>query len=300
MNQQVAPRRPDASMTLLIEMMERPLDPGYAAAAERREASGLPPATSLRSWRVVAAALVIGLLIGGSASVLRASATGRNEARSALVQQIDQGRTLIDQRTATLRDLRAELSRLDEGLLGASAGELSGPISIAAGAGAVSGPGFVVTLDDARGADTNPGDSDPRSGKTRSDTVQAVDIQTVVNGLWQAGAEAIAINGQRLSATAAIRFAGEAILVDFRPLTRPYVIEAIGDPQRMPAAFADGRAGSYLSTLSSAYGLSVATTVSKRIELPGAATLAVRAASPLPSGDTGPAPTPTPAPEPPS
>ena len=36
----------------------------------------------------------------------------------------------------------------------------------------------------------------------------------LVNGLWQAGAEAISINGQRLTSTSAIRFAGQAILVD--------------------------------------------------------------------------------------
>ena len=43
------PRRPDASMTLLTSMLQRPLDPGYAAAANRREAQGKPRATSLRS-----------------------------------------------------------------------------------------------------------------------------------------------------------------------------------------------------------------------------------------------------------
>ena len=37
-------RRPDESMTLITEMMEHPLDPGYAAAAERRSQAGLPAA----------------------------------------------------------------------------------------------------------------------------------------------------------------------------------------------------------------------------------------------------------------
>ena len=45
------------------------------------------------------------------------------------------------------------------------------------------------------------------------------DLQVIVNGLWAAGAEAIAVNGQRLTACSAIRSAGEAILVDFRPLS---------------------------------------------------------------------------------
>ena len=51
-------------MTLLTSMIERPLDPGYAAAAERRDRAGLPRATSLRSPRLLVAALLVGLLVG--------------------------------------------------------------------------------------------------------------------------------------------------------------------------------------------------------------------------------------------
>ena len=75
------------------------------------------------------------------------------------------------------------------------------------------------------------------------------DLQIIVNGLWGAGAEAIAINGQRLSSTAAIRFAGQAIIVDFRPLARPYVITALGDPQGMQQIFEPSFAGVYLDQL---------------------------------------------------
>ena len=61
------------------------------------------------------------------------------------------------------------------------------------------------------------------------------DLQLVVNALWAAGAEAISINGQRLGPTTAIRFAGEAVLVDFRPVTNPYEVSAIGDPDTLSA-----------------------------------------------------------------
>jgi uncharacterized protein YlxW (UPF0749 family) len=50
----------------------------------------------------------------------------------------------------------------------------------------------------------------------------------VVNALWGAGAEAMAVNGQRLVATSPIRAAGETITVNFRPLVPPYEIAAIG------------------------------------------------------------------------
>ena len=49
-------------MTLLTEMMQRPLDPGYAAAAEAARRPALPPATGHRSPLLVVAALLIGLL----------------------------------------------------------------------------------------------------------------------------------------------------------------------------------------------------------------------------------------------
>ena len=56
-------RRVDESMTLLTSMMERPLDPGYAAAADRRQSDGLPSSTGLRTPTVLVAAFVVGLLL---------------------------------------------------------------------------------------------------------------------------------------------------------------------------------------------------------------------------------------------
>jgi uncharacterized protein YlxW (UPF0749 family) len=81
-----------------------------------------------------------------------------------------------------------------------------------------------------------------------------VDMQLVVNGLWQAGAQAIAINGIRLTSTTAIRTAGEAILVDFRPLVPPYSIAAVG-PADLAERFADTGASGELDELREDYGI---------------------------------------------
>src|SRR5690606_6973410 len=81
-----------------------------------------------------------------------------------------------------------------------------------AGLGAVVGDGAVIELADA------PVPIDPTTGKPSGEEVSRaldVDLQTVVNGLWAAGAEAISINGQRLTSVSTIRSAGSAILVDF-------------------------------------------------------------------------------------
>jgi len=66
------------------------------------------------------------------------------------------------------------------------------------------------------------------------------DLQDVVNELWHDGVEAIAINGQRLATTSTIRAAGGAILVDFRPITSPYQVAAIG-PDDLDKRFGDSR-----------------------------------------------------------
>jgi uncharacterized protein YlxW (UPF0749 family) len=67
--------------------------------------------------------------------------------------------------------------------------------------------------------------------------VRDADLQDVVNGLWAAGAEAVAVDGQRLTALSAIRSAGESVLVDLRPLSPPYTVEAVGDPAALEVGF---------------------------------------------------------------
>ncbi len=122
-------------------------------------------------------------------------------------------------------------------------------LEVGAAAVPLKGPGLTLTIDDAPSvdADANAG-SRPSSG-FQEGRVTSGDLQIIVNGLWGAGAEAIAINGHRLSSTAAIRFAGQAIIVDFRPLARPYVITALGDPQGMQQIFEPSFAGVYLDQL---------------------------------------------------
>ena len=106
------------------------------------------------------------------------------------------------------------------------------------------------------------------------------DLQDVVNALWLAGAEAISVNDQRLAAQTAIRSAGEAILVDFRPLSPPYVLRAIGDVDQMQASFADGATARRLQTLTSLYGLRFSLTRVVTATLPAAAAPNLRSVEP--------------------
>jgi uncharacterized protein YlxW (UPF0749 family) len=274
-------------MTLLTTMLQRPLDPGYAAAAERREAEGRPRATSLRAPRLIFAMVGLGLLVGVAASNLTADDSPRAQARQDLIVQIEDRRAEVDDLTALATSLQSEVTALEAGQLGA-VGDLARSRDLAATVGAIplEGPGFTITMDDAAGSGADEVDSS--SPEAEEGRVYAKDLRFVVNALWESGAEAVSINGKRLTSLSAIRFAGSAVIVDNRPLTRPYVITALGDPARFPADFADGEGGTYLSTLKGQFGIRVDTKVSKLLTVPAAVGLNLRYATTGDTGDTEP------------
>lgn len=286
-------------MTLLTSMLQRPLDPGYAASAAAREEAGLPRSTSLRAPRLVIAMVAIGLVVGVAAANLTSANEPRTQARADLIREIEGRRGEVDVLSARAADLQAEVTALEAEQLGGDAGAVARGQALAAAVGSIPlvGPGVVLTLDDAPGAGA---DEAVESDDAAEGRVFARDLQYVTNALWQAGAEAISINGQRLTSTSAIRFAGSAIIVDFRPLARPYTVTAIGDPKRFPADFADGGGGSYLSTLRNTFGVRVDTEVRGDLSVPAAVGITTRYAR---TGDTGaadsaPAPSSSPSPTP--
>jgi uncharacterized protein YlxW (UPF0749 family) len=126
------------------------------------------------------------------------------------------------------------------------------------------------------------GDGDPRETSGFSDTgrVRDRDMQRVVNGLWASGAEAVSINGQRLTALSAIRAAGEAILVDNKPLVPPYTVLAVGDGQRLSTRFQNSPDGLYLHALQENFGIRTSISVESDIKVPAAPSVIVRTAEP--------------------
>ncbi len=258
--------RPDASMTLLREVMERPLDPGYALAAARREAGEPRPRGVRRVLRsAVVLILAIALGIGGvwAARDLRSTSPGTN-ARTVLIDQIRERTAQGEAIAAVNADLQSEIRELQARAFGDVAAEAIAEgedLGIWAGTTPVQGPGLVITMSDSiRAQQGEPGSEDER--------VQDFDLQVVVNGLWAAGAESIAINGVRLTSGTAIRAAGGAVLVSLRPLASPYTIEAIGDPDAMRTAFARTTGAAHLSDLSANYGITSELVVANDLTLP--------------------------------
>lgn len=178
-----------------------------------------------------------------------------NSTRQALIDRIQAADKRVAQAQKDVTQSNVDLAAAESAhLAGTSLGEQAQKrlevLRKATGFSELFGPGLQVTLDDAPNAGSVPG-SDISLGK-----VQDRDVQSVVNGLWASGATGIAINGQRLTALSAIRNAGEAILVDYRPLSPPYRVVAISPSADATAGtFRDGVAGLMLEELSNKYGV---------------------------------------------
>ncbi|MDX1933568.1 MAG: DUF881 domain-containing protein [Capsulimonadales bacterium] len=105
--------------------------------------------------------------------------------------------------------------------------------NLLAGMVAVTGPGVVVTLKDSSKAPAKPADMSQESyiELVRSYLIHDQDIQAVINELRAAGAEALAVNDQRVVSTTAVRCVGPSVLVNNVTTNgSPVRIQAIGDP----------------------------------------------------------------------
>jgi uncharacterized protein YlxW (UPF0749 family) len=270
---------PAASMALLQEVLDRPLDPGYASAAEDRRSQGLDPSTGGRTVLLGVSSVLIGFLLTIAVAELRAPDPDASAARAELVERIRELEAVGDELATSIEVQREEVAALEGEAVGG--GSTSDPqverlrdAGQAAGATALVGPGVRVVMDDAPVGDAG---GDPGTVPTDS-RVLARDLQVVVNGLWGHGAEAVAVNGQRLTATSAIRFAGEAIVVDFRGLTRPYEVVAVGDTAAMTAELGEGETGRYLAELTDDYGVQAQVVTEEELTVPAGSRLSTRLA----------------------
>jgi uncharacterized protein YlxW (UPF0749 family) len=88
----------------------------------------------------------------------------------------------------------------------------------------------------------------------------------------------VSINGQRLGPTSAIRFAGEAVLVDFRPVTNPYQVSAVGDPDTLSRRFLAVPDVQSLAVISKSFGLRFEFAKEDELTLPAASMPELRSA----------------------
>jgi uncharacterized protein YlxW (UPF0749 family) len=228
---------PDASMDLLNQIIRQPVDPDYALAAAR----GTDPARG--RWTLAVLALIIGVLFSVAALQTTRAAPALQSERTELISRVRTAEGDQDQLRGRVNLLTQEIAALRAAALGGDEAARTVETQIntldpVVGYVAVAGPGVLIVVDDS-----------PSAAADARDRVLDIDLQVLANGLWEAGAEAIAINGHRLSGLTAIRSAGDAITVDYRSLTRPYRVEAIGDPRTLQARFVESSAGAWWNDL---------------------------------------------------
>jgi uncharacterized protein YlxW (UPF0749 family) len=263
-------------MSLLADVAAQALDPGYAHAAARRaeRPDDDPPGGSRPGWLAVGALLAT-LLVVVAALQVRTHAPAAAKTHRDLVASVRQQSAAVTRLSRQVDALRAATARLRDQSLNATASGAAlaatlRELEAAAGLTAVSGPGLRVTLDDTHV-------SNPANRLTDRD------LQAVVNALWAAGAEAVAIDGQRLTAQSAIRQAGDAILADFQPINPPYVIDAIGAPVGLDTSFATSGASERMRSYAQLYGIRFAYRRADRLTVPAAVGETLHFATPVPS-----------------
>ncbi|WP_377272598.1 DUF881 domain-containing protein [Peterkaempfera sp. SMS 1(5)a] len=284
--------RPDASMSLLTSVMDHSLDDGYAEAARSRGQYGTSRMPSAARGR-----LVVGLGLALAAVVITVGGVQAHEAaptlakeRQELIDRINAADSSADRLQHDIEQLRSRVSTAQQQALRSTGADRGlQELGVLAGTVAASGPGVKLVVNDAPEAGTVEGGTNPRDdgGFGNSGRVRDRDLQLVVNGLWQAGAEAISINGQRLTALSAIRAAGDAILVDNRPLVPPYTVLSIGNGAQLSSAFQAGVGGRYLKLLQDNYGIRADISVQGHVDVPAAAGVTLRYASPAGAGTGG-------------
>ena len=147
------------------------------------------------------------------ATLLRAE----REARLALEAQVTDVRTKLEAYERTASEGRS---------LAEAMGRELETLRIALGLKAMRGPGVVVRVADPK---TQPKGSSPV-------VVSYQDIVAVINELWAAGAEAVAVNGQRLTATTGLSQVSGTVVVNLQRLTGPFDVVAIGDRATLEGA----------------------------------------------------------------
>jgi uncharacterized protein YlxW (UPF0749 family) len=94
------------------------------------------------------------------------------------------------------------------------------------------------------------------------------DVQAVVNAVWAAGADGVAIMGRRLVATSAVICVGNTLLLQGRTYSPPFVVEAIVDADAVREELAASPQVAILQQAVEDFGLTFAVEARPEVELP--------------------------------
>lgn len=236
---------------LLTLITAEALERDYQMVAQRRVTGGDQPNGGARvSGRagVITVAAVFGVLLTIAAVQTNENADIDSASRESLIER-------IEARSDSVRDLQRDISALRESNvrndaavleLGDRVNEVESTaiaLGVVSGFTPVTGPGIRIELDNGE-----------FSGDPDTEHIRDSDLALLVNALWTAGAEAIAINGQRISPRTAIRNSGTAIEVNSTGIAPPYSVLAIGNNDTLSSRLLESSSGAAFAVLAGDYG----------------------------------------------
>ncbi len=214
-------------------------------------------------------ALAAGLLFATSGQTARGTDLRGGEVIE-LSGLISQRRAALVEQTAQADQLGAEVERLtdqvatQDGAVGAVRTEAEG-MTLSAGMVPLTGAGVRIVLDD---APRRPDGSLPRGARPDDVVIHQSDVQAVVNALWAAGADGVAVMDQRLIATSAVRCVGNVLLLEGRTYSPPFQVTAIGDLEAFLTQLSASPQVAVFQDAVAAFGLTFSVRGAESVDLP--------------------------------
>lgn len=259
---------------LLTLIIRRSLDADYQHVAGRRATESERPVGVGRPHRTAAAVLaVFGVLVATAGVQTQRNSSMTDASRTTLIAQVNDGRAALDGLQRHLTSVSADNRSLDLKLTGVTSDAQQAAVrlerlQVRTGFSPVHGPGVSAIVDSAPNGDA-------------TQQVRDSDLALLADGFWGAGAEAISVNGHRLTVLSAFRNVGVAILLNNQPLTPPYTFSVIGDPESLQANLLANSAGQGWYALKNGLGFGFEMHNADNLALPGAPQRQLRHVRPL-------------------
>jgi uncharacterized protein YlxW (UPF0749 family) len=223
---------------------------------------------AIPSWQITLglALLALGFLTAAQLASEGPRVRYSTQERTPLVETVNELQTQQDDLKSRILDLRAQIQGVEAEDVGSEdlVKQLNDELlaaRIAAGLIPLTGTGIVIQLEDSR-------DPVPPDGSEIDYLVGSRDILAVVGALWGSGAEAIAVNGERITPMSAIIDVGPSVLVNSAYLAPPYQITALGaedlyEQLSRSAGFVD-----FVRTRGDGYGIRVSLAEPGSVDMP--------------------------------
>jgi uncharacterized protein YlxW (UPF0749 family) len=244
---------------------------------------------AIPTWQITLgfALLALGFLIAAQLAAEGPRVRYTSQERAPLVETAIELQRQHDQLRDQISALRAEIVALEEQGQGTTqlVRELNSQLEqarIAAGLIPLTGTGLVLQLNDS---------SVPiPDGADEADyLVTARDLRTVIAELWLAGAEAISVNGERVTVSTGVLDIGHTILVNSAYLSPPYQVSAIGPNDLLEQLGLSEGWRDFIQTRRGGFGLDIAFAEPEAVDLPAfAGSLTLRESRPVPSPSPSP------------